>query len=210
MVNISKFGTLGLWRYTCSKLYLGTRLISLRSRESFPYSRVISPPMPMAGPSPCSRGLDGHYSPLQYPENHDEQLKANSNQAPGYCPSSASMKMNIARETRDFREEMRKKANNARERMRVKSMNIEFKKLEQLSRNHVSMEKQPTRLQILRSTKDTILALEAKLRVQFEMEKELRETSPTQKVPIMIRMRRILIRHHRHDERTPIAIMDKT
>ena len=94
----------------------------------------------MAGPSPCSRGLDGHYSPLQYPENHDEQLKANSNQAPGYCPSSASMKMNIARETRDFREEMRKKANNARERMRVKSMNIEFKKLEQLSRNHVSME----------------------------------------------------------------------
>ena len=112
---------------------------------------------------PCSRDLDGHYSSLQHPYNQDEQLKVSSNHAPSFYPSSGNMNLNRARETRDFREEMRKKANNARERNRVKSMNIEFKKLEKLSRNHVSLEKQPTRLQILRSTKDAILALDNKV-----------------------------------------------
>ncbi|CBY09112.1 unnamed protein product [Oikopleura dioica] len=90
----------------------------------------------------------------------DGQLDGNKQErAP--CVSYFSSGVHLP--TKELREVMRKKTNNARERMRVKSMNIEYKLLEKLTRRFVPMEKQPTRLQILKSTIESIFTLERKL-----------------------------------------------
>jgi len=90
----------------------------------------------------------------------DGQLDGNKQErAP--CVSYFSSGVHLP--TKELREVMRKKTNNARERMRVKSMNIEYKRLEKLTRRFVPMEKQPTRLQILKSTIESIFTLERKV-----------------------------------------------
>jgi hypothetical protein len=79
------------------------------------------------------------------------------------APCVSYFQQGVHMSTKEIRDVMRKKTNNARERMRVKSMNIEYKRLEKLIRKFVPMEKQPTRLQILKYTIESIFTLEEKV-----------------------------------------------
>ena len=90
----------------------------------------------------------------------DEQLDRDKQER---IPCVSYFPQGVPLPTKELREAMRKKTNNARERLRVKSMNIEYKRLEKLTRKFVPMEKQPTRLQILKCTIESIFTLEKKV-----------------------------------------------